>query len=162
MHLYSSGQPVYNSQLSIYLFIYWWRGKKYLRSLLCISYIAVKYYQTYIFTSTPPHLQLLKEVLSIATRACSVFFVLKYQEPDFLLRSLVVLFYLIFFFSLRVNKVLIFFYYTCLKIRFILATFWTNGLLIFLSIQKVLMHVQKGLCFKWVWTELVTMKCLLQ
>jgi len=61
-----------------------------------------------------------------------------------------------------VNKVLIFFHCMCLKINMILATFWTNSLPIFLSIQNVLMDIQQGLCFKWIWTELVTMKCLLQ
>lgn len=32
----------------------------------------------------------------------------------------------------------------------------------FLQIKNVLVDLQKGMCFEWIWTELVTMKCLLQ
>lgn len=127
-----------------YLIFFW---KKYLLSLFCIFYIAVKYYQAYILTSAPPHLQLWLKVrgsLYSNQHMFKFFFVvLKYQETDFALRSSVVLFYSDFFFS-RVNKVLIFVYYTCLKINLILATFWTNRLLIFLSMQNVFMDLQWG------------------
>lgn len=135
MFLYSFGQPLHDSRLfNIFL------GKN--SSLLCIFYIAVKYYRTYTLTLTPPHLQLwLKVRDSLYSNKCMFsFFCFKIPRARFCSQILSSFFWFCFF--LRMNKVLILFHYTCLNL--ILAAFWNKWFADFSLNQKCINGSSEG------------------